>query len=91
MYLVYGEAPTRWLHSIYQLRSLEVATLENEIINFHTVVHMQESPPREQFLVRPSSPFMRLAEHLTAPHAWYKQWPPGRGKPEVFRPDVVGM
>ena len=30
------------------------------------VICMQESPPRKQFLAYCSSPFMRLAEHLTA-------------------------
>ena len=30
------------------------------------VIHMQESPPHKRFLVGCSSPFMRLAQHLTA-------------------------
>ena len=35
------------------------------------VIHTQESPPHKRFLVGCSSPFMRLAEHLTALRAWY--------------------
>ena len=44
------------------------------------VIHMQESPPPQgRFLVGCSSPFMRLAEHLTALRDWCKQqYLPGR-------------
>ena len=34
---------------------------------------MQENPPQKRFLVGCSSPFMRLAQHLTALRAWCKQ------------------
>ena len=37
---------------------------------FDAVIHVQESPPYKRFLVGCSSPFMRLAEHLTALRAW---------------------
>ena len=33
---------------------------------FDIVIHVQESSPHTRFLVGCSSPFMRLAEHLTA-------------------------
>ena len=36
-------------------------------------IHVQVSPPRKRFLVGCSSPFMRLAGHLAALHAWCKQ------------------
>ena len=38
-----------------------------------------------------SSPFTRLAELLTALRAWCKQCLPGRSKPDVLRPGIVGM
>ena len=37
-----------------------------QIYGFDGVAHMQESPPHKRFLVRSSSPFMRLTEHHTA-------------------------
>ena len=33
--------------------------------SFYAVIHMQESPPHKRFLVGCSSPFIRLAEHLS--------------------------
>jgi len=44
-----------------------------QINSFDAVVHMQENSPRKRFLliVRCGSPFMRLAQHLTALGAWY--------------------
>ena len=41
-----------------------------QINSFDAVIHMQESPPHKRFLVGCSSPFTRLAEYLTALHAW---------------------
>ena len=38
--------------------------------SFHAVIHMRGSSPHERFLAGCSSPFMRLAEHLTALRAW---------------------
>ena len=42
------------------------------------VIHMQGNPPQKRILVGCSSPFMRLAEHITALRAWCKQCMPGR-------------
>ena len=53
---------------------------------------MQESPPHRRFSGGCSSPFMRLAQqHLTALRAWCKLCLPGRWKPDVLRPGIVGM
>ena len=49
------------------------------------------SPSYERFLEGCSSPFMRLAEHLTALRVWCKQCLPGWRKPDVLRPGIVGM
>ena len=49
------------------------------------------SPSYERSLERCSSPFMRLAEHLTALRAWCKQCLSGWSKPDVLRPDIVRM
>ena len=40
------------------------------ISSLDAVTRMQESPSHKRFLVGCSSPFMRLAEHLTAVRAW---------------------
>ena len=45
---------------------------------FGAVIHIQESPPHKRFIVGCRSPFMRLAEHLTALRACCKQCLPGR-------------
>ena len=42
------------------------------------VIHFQESPPRKRCLVGCTSPFMRLAQHLTALRTWCEQCLPGR-------------
>ena len=42
--------------------------------SFDAVIHLQERPPHKRFLVGCSSPFMRLAEHLTAIRVRLKQW-----------------
>ena len=44
-----------------------------QINYFDAVIHMQESPLQKWFLVGCSSPFMRLAQQLTAHRAWCKQ------------------
>ena len=44
----------------------------------HTLTVYQESPPQKRFLVGCSSPFMRLAKHLTPLRAEGKQYLPGR-------------
>ena len=36
-------------------------------------LHMQENPPQKRFSVGYSSPFMRLAQHLTTLRAWCNQ------------------
>ena len=46
--------------------------------SFDAVIHMQENPPQKRFLAGCSSPFMRLAKHLTALRAWCKQCLLGR-------------
>ena len=58
-------------------------------IKFGVVIHMQESPPQKRFFVGCSSPFMRLAQHLTALRGWWKQSLPHRRKPDVLRPSIV--
>ena len=37
-----------------------------QINSFDAIIHTQESPPHKRFWAGCSSPFMRLAEHLTA-------------------------
>ena len=37
--------------------------------SFDAVIHTKESPPHKRLVVGRSSPFMQLAEHLTAPLA----------------------
>ena len=56
-------------------------------------IYMQERPPpkRVLLLIGCSSSFTRLAEHPPTFHAWCKQYLPGRGKPYVLRPGIVGM
>ena len=56
-----------------QLHSNPIAVCESgytgkQMNQFDAVIHMQESPLHKHFLVRCSSPFKRIAEHLTAPH-----------------------
>ena len=41
-----------------------------QINSVDAVIHTQESPPHKRFLLGCSSPFMRLAELLTALRAW---------------------
>ena len=50
------------------LLSVEVATPENKSIKLTLVTHRQENLPQKRFFVEDaaSSPFMRLAQHLTA-------------------------
>ena len=50
-----------------------------------------QSPFHERFLEGCSSPFIPLAEHLTARRAWCKQCLPGWWTPNVLRPGIVGM
>ena len=57
--------------------SLEVDTRKHTN-SFDAVTHMQESSPQKRFLVGCCSPFMPLAEHLTALRAWCKQCLPRR-------------
>ena len=47
--------------------------------------------PLTRFLVKCGSPFMRLAEHLTELRAPCTRCLPGRRKPDVLRPGIVGM
>ena len=69
----------RSCYIVNPLLSLEVVTPENESIQFiNAVIHMQENLPQKRFLVRCSSPFVRLAQNITALCAWCKQYLPGR-------------
>ena len=54
---------------------------------------MQENLPQKRFLrvVGRRSPFMRPAQHPAALRARCKQCLPGRRKPDVLRPGIVGM
>ena len=52
---------------------------------------MCRSPFYERFLEGCSSPFMRLAEHLTTLRAWCKQCLLVLWKLDVLRPGIVGM
>ena len=54
-----------------------VATQKNKLVG--AVIHKQESRHKayERFLEGCSSPFVRLAEHLTALRAWGNQYLPG--------------
>ena len=52
---------------------------------------MQENPPHKRYLVGCGSPFLRLAQNLSALRGWCKQCLPGRRKPDVLRPGIVGM
>ena len=68
-----------------------------QIYSLDAVIHMQESPPRKRFLLRCSSPIMRLAEHIGALRAWCKQCLPSsvktRRAPSWHRRDarIYGM
>ena len=53
-----------WLHLV-----LEIPPLVS-INSFDAVIHLFASLPQKRFLVGCSSPFMRLAENLTALRAW---------------------
>ena len=52
---------------------------------------MQESPSHKRFLAGCSSPFMRLAQHLTSLRNCCNQCLSGRWKPDVPRPGIVRM
>ena len=43
-----------------------------QINPFDAVIRVQESPLYKRFLLTSSSPFVRLAKHLTALRAWYE-------------------
>ena len=60
------------------------------VVNTHVRTSAEVSSPRKWF-VR-SSPFMRLAEHLTAlSRLVHTRYLPGRGQPDVFNSGIVGM
>ena len=63
-----GKAPTRQLHSIPIAVSGSGHT-RKQINSLDPALHVPENPPHKRFLAGCSSPFMRLAEHLTAPRA----------------------
>ena len=74
----YGEAATRQLHSNTHccvwsghIRKQSNSLAPSSIIK--KVSTRCRSPSYERFLEGCSSPFMRLAEHLTAHRAWCKQ------------------
>ena len=46
--------------------------------------------PATQAVRSSSSPFMRISQHPTELRAWCKQCLPGRLKPDVLRPVIVG-
>ena len=70
VHLVYGKVPARQItcKSYTHLLSLEVATPAN--LSGHSKLSTIASPPHTRVLVGCSSPFMPLAEHLTALRAW---------------------
>ena len=87
----FGKAPKRQLYTV--LNSIPIAVSgsgRTRTSSLDTVIPCP-SPPRTRFLVGCSSPVMRLAQHLSALRAWCKQCPPGRWKPNVLRPGIVGM
>ena len=67
---------SRGSYIVLPLLSLEVVIPEIKLTRWRC--HPLASPPHKRFLIGCSSPFMRLAEHLTAPRAWCKQCLPGR-------------
>ena len=79
----YGKAPTRQLHNnTHSLLSLEwqhKKTSNSVVLSSISkkIGTMSRSPSHEQLLQGCSSPFMRLAEYLTALRAWCKQSLPG--------------
>ena len=66
---VYGRVPMRQLHN-NPIAVSESGHTGKQISSFDAVINMQESPPHKRLLVGCSSPFMRLAEHLTVIRAW---------------------
>ena len=67
---VCSERHSRGSHMVHPLLPLEVTTPENKSIRSTQSSNMQESPPQKRLLVMCSSPFMRLAQHITALRAW---------------------
>ena len=76
---VHGKAPMGQLHSnpIAVSRSGHTGKQINQFIR-RSRPCVQKSPPHKRFLVGCSSPFMRLAEHLTVLRAWCQRYLPGR-------------
>ena len=71
----YGHTTTA-MHEIEYISPIEYTPPRaNQLVD--TVIHMQENPSQKRFLTGRSSPFVRLAEHLTALRAWCKQCLPG--------------
>ena len=75
-HLVFMVRHTRGSCMLLPVLSVEVAIPEMK--STHESCHPYSSPPHKRFLVGCSSPFMRLAEHLTALRAWCKQCLLGR-------------
>ena len=69
---------------------------QKTINSFDAVLHRQENSSHKRFLliVRCGSPFMRLAQHLTALGDWYIQaisaWSV-KIRHDMLRPSIVGM
>ena len=57
--------------------SIKRPTLLYVNVLFFVFLHPPPNAPHKWFLVGCSSPFMRLAEHLAALHAWCKRDVPG--------------
>ena len=67
-----------WYGAHQALSSIPIAVsgsgrTRKQLDSFDAVIHMQERPPTKRFLVGCSSPFMRLAQLITALRAWCKQ------------------
>ena len=91
VYTVHGKEATRQLQSIPIAVPGSVYT-GKQINSFDTAIHMQESPPHKRFSAGCSSPFMRLAEHLTRRFVFSASNACLIGKqPHALRPVIVGM
>ena len=62
---VYMVRHPRGSYIVTPLLPLELGTPQKQIHSSDAVIHTQESPPQERFLVGCSSPFMRLAQHTS--------------------------
>ena len=59
---------------VHSVLLLEVATPENKSVHSTLSFKIQKVLPHRWFLLGCSSPFLRLAQHLTALRAWCKKF-----------------